>query len=1326
MEHSQAVTPPPQPLALRTLGGLGLYRGRDDAPLVPPGKPIALLVYLSALPGRRANREHLLNLLWADREPASARHALRQTTWYLRQRLGNDALDVGNEHLALTAQMQSDRELFLATVESGRVADAVALYRGEFLGGFAVPGGIAFEHWAESERQRLQLLFRHAAESLARDEIGHGHFRAARDLARRVRDTDPFDESGWRLLIEACLAQDDRVSALAEGQRLQQLLESEERIPEPATQALLRRANAQPEEKGRPGDATLVAELVGREREFSALLKAFEAARHRTARVVSVTAPAGLGKTRLLLDLARRLAAGGNPAVYVRAQPGDRDIPGSYMAEVARQLSSRPGASGVSLGSAGSLVALDPSISGRFAALPDPSTGDEARRRRVVAVAELIQAVSDEHPFALLLDDLHWADAYSRDALEHAIPRTQGDRVLFALAARPGGMLRAVEANEMIPLEPLTQDQIEVLLASLGSLPEDSWAGDLAAHLHTAAEGSPLLVLETLQLAVESGVLTRINGAWGCPDEQALLALLKAGSALGRRIGQLDRQPSWLLLLLSLAGTPLPTDTLAAASGQDRDRTVADLVVLESRGLVTRQGDNWSAAHDEIAARAEELATASQRIAAHAALGRVFLARSPDAGALRAAARHLGAAELQDELATLAGRWVSRARATGDRRPASLLVAELLGRGSDDAGVRRLVSALPWTVRVSPTKRMAAITAAAAATLVLLVAAFFRPHTDRPGVLIVTWSQEPTGQWRMRAHELTQQDLDRGVISMQSFKPTEVFSPNRPEGVLRPGSLTTLAATAAYPDSGGLEVALTTAGNPRVTRITDVPGDDYARAWSPDGKYLAIATDRWTVRSRSDLAILGPDQPDSAPVPVTRNPTARDEVPLWSPDGTRIAFNRASYGDPPGQVCVVSVDGHGERCLNPPGYVAGSPASWISELEIAAGLTDSAGVSRILAINAVTGAFRELAEGVSTIYSHMPGWIVCMCRRSAAEPYQALVFPAARPERAVRIEPDDPPPALTLFPARRPRSYLDRLTIEGADHPIPVDGTYRLVLKGWDAAGVPMEPLAVRWTSSDTTIATVDSGGTLHPRRRGSVMVTATAGGWRSTSVDVTIAAAQAEALTVEDWRNGFATRWVPFGEPRPFVAQSERGAALAPNGDSTFVSGVYLRRRLPTRGGLGLEFEASVPLTALQWQNLTVSFLSADSLDVSNWDLGRGNLPNLEPWRTCGVIYPATESEPGRRQLFLQGGVWRFVPIPPEMQNGRWTRLRLQFFPDGRCGVAIDGTARAILDRRVPLGDSAILLIHAYSHRTRILVGHLEAWTGVRRDVDWDAVRPD
>lgn len=168
MQVLQLVTPSPQPFVLRTLGGFGLFRQGEASPQIPAGKPVALLVYLSALPGRTANREQLLNLLWADREPHSGRHALRQTTWYLRQRLGDEALDVESEQVRLTLSLECDRDRFLALVEAGHLDRAVEVYHGEFLGGFAAPGGLAFEHWAEAERQRLQLLFRHAGETVAR------------------------------------------------------------------------------------------------------------------------------------------------------------------------------------------------------------------------------------------------------------------------------------------------------------------------------------------------------------------------------------------------------------------------------------------------------------------------------------------------------------------------------------------------------------------------------------------------------------------------------------------------------------------------------------------------------------------------------------------------------------------------------------------------------------------------------------------------------------------------------------------------------------------------------------------------------------------------------------------------------------------------------------------------------------------------------------------------------------------------------------------------------------------------------------------------------
>jgi hypothetical protein len=575
----------------------------------------------------------------------------------------------------------------------------------------------------------------------------------------------------------------------------------------------------------------------------------------------------------------------------------------------------------------------------------------------------------------------------------------------------------------------------------------------------------------------------------------------------------------------------------------------------------------------------------------------------------------------------------------------------------------------------------------------------------------------------MRARELTERDVARGGIAVASLRPTAALSLDRPEGVPRPGSPFTVATTGTYPDSGGEEVVLSAPGGRGLTRLTHRRGDDFPRSWSPDGRRLAVVTDRWSRRSRSDLMVMDPDHPDSAPTRLTSDPTGRDEAADWSPDGTRIAFVRVSY-DSAVRVCLVSVDGRGERCLQPAGYTAVDLAGWISPVELAGVFNDSLGRPRILAVNTLDGTARTVAHGVMLERSQVAGWITCFCRRTAAQPYQALILPVARPDHAVRIEPGEPPPQVVLFAAGSPRSYLDRLAIEGADRPIPMDSPYQLRLQAWDAAGRPTEPLAVRWSTGDTATAAVDSLGVLHPRREGRVLVRVTAGGWRSDTAWITVGPPEVRTVVVEDWRDGIGPRWVPFGSPRPYTAVVNGKAVLVPNGDSTWLNGVYLLRRVPGGAGVGAEFEVSVPLTQREWQEIYLTLLSTDSLDTTAWDLRDGRLPVPgEQWRECLARYPAAESKAGHGEMLMVWGLTRTLPAPAAMAGGAWTRIRLQAFPDGRCGLAVDGRAVAVLDRRAPAADSMTVMLQSRSQRTKVQVGRVEVWLGVRRDVDWATV---
>ena len=334
-------------LTLVTLGTTAL-RAEANVTLFDLGKPLALIAYLSCAPDRAAAREHLIDLLWGDVGPDAAKHALRQTLWYIRKRLGDRPLIVGGDMLRIVAPIDFDRDRFLAAVADNSVENVVQLYTGDFFPGFAAPGGVEFERWADIERQRLRGFFWRAAETVVRRWMSTGRLRDAQALARRVRDSDPLREGGWRLLFETLIAGGDTVGGSVGADAFERLAEAGGNDAEPATRSVPRAVRQTPEipvQQEKSGERlSLFAELVGREREFSQLLDRWETARAGTATHVHVLAPAGLGKTRLLTDVHARLRATRVRTLFVRASLGARDIPFGLAGDLAEALARFPGA----------------------------------------------------------------------------------------------------------------------------------------------------------------------------------------------------------------------------------------------------------------------------------------------------------------------------------------------------------------------------------------------------------------------------------------------------------------------------------------------------------------------------------------------------------------------------------------------------------------------------------------------------------------------------------------------------------------------------------------------------------------------------------------------------------------------------------------------------------------------------------------------------------------------------------------------------------------------------------------------------------------------
>jgi hypothetical protein len=82
--------------------------------------------------------------------------------------------------------------------------------------------------------------------------------------------------------------------------------------------------------------------------------------------------------------------------------------------------------------------------------------------------------------------------------------------------------------------------------------------------------------------------------------------------------------------------------------------------------------------------------------------------------------------------------------------------------------------------------------------------------------------------------------------------------------------------------------------------------------------------------------------------------------------------------------------------------------------------------------------------------------------------------------------------------------------------------------------------------------------------------------------------------------------------------------------------------------------------------------------------------------------------------------GETRSAAVPPSFRTGAWFHLRLQIFPDGRCGVAINGTPVAV-SQEATMRDSAVRVVSfGNSAGTQALVGPVRLRAGVPDDIDW------
>ncbi|MDX6631531.1 MAG: hypothetical protein QOH00_3777, partial [Gaiellales bacterium] len=398
--------------------------------------------------------------------------------------------------------------------------------------------------------------------------------------------------------------------------------------------------------------------LLGRDAERAAIERLLADARVGTSGVLVVSGEPGIGKSALLAYAAD--AASGMRVLTARGVAEEASIPFAGLLELLRpvieHIDRLPAPQAAALRAA---LALGPGVSGE---------------RLVIGAATLgvLAAAADAQPLCVLIDDAHWLDQPSAEAMLFAARRLLADPVAILIAVRSGDPSPLSDAGlRALALTGLDHSTTEALLASKRDdpVPEGS-----AERLFRATGGNPLALIE-LAGEAESVAGSLVDGP--------LPIATTVERAFAGRAARLSEPARRSLLVVAAASTG--DLGLIGQAAKILDVDIAALQEAEAAGLVQVSDGRVQFRHPLVRSAVHNSAAPSERRAVHAALAqRMAGERFADERAW-----HLGAAAFgpDDAAADALAGASARARERG-AYAAAALTAERSARLTANASSR--------------------------------------------------------------------------------------------------------------------------------------------------------------------------------------------------------------------------------------------------------------------------------------------------------------------------------------------------------------------------------------------------------------------------------------------------------------------------------------------------------------------------------------------------------------------------------------------------------------------------------------------------------------
>jgi DNA-binding SARP family transcriptional activator len=556
-------------LQIRLFGPLAIEDARTLGPRDLGGnRPKQVLEILLTARGHRVPTDRLADLLWGEQLPQNAAGSLQTFVSVLRRHLASDrerarelVVTEAEAYRFATDLVDLDLDRFDQLLErsaheptrSARrsLEEALGLVRGEVL------EDEPYADWAQGLRSTYQGRVLGASLEAAEAALAELDYAGALAHTDAAVALDRFSERAHRSAMLALYALGRQYDALETYRRFRTRLDEELGLdPSNETRALesaiLRQEDLHsllPRPIQRAGeDRERSVRLLGRTTELEALERGVRHALDGSFGLLMIEGEAGLGKTRILDELATSLV--GVKVGRASCSELERHLPYVPIAAALRDALRRAELD-------------DQRLPALRQILPELRADEPAEDvAEVDALEALVELIAEQAPLALFLDDLQWADSHTVAALSYVRRRCSDISVVVVTAV----------ASEHAPAEHAVRRLMPTTVVRL----EELTAGDLAPlgipELHESTGGNPRLVTEAIS--------AKARGELSVALAEALLAQCRAEGAEAYRV----------LLAASVLDQPFEPEALATLLRVDEVELIEELERLCARRILRIDG----------------------------------------------------------------------------------------------------------------------------------------------------------------------------------------------------------------------------------------------------------------------------------------------------------------------------------------------------------------------------------------------------------------------------------------------------------------------------------------------------------------------------------------------------------------------------------------------------------------------------------------------------------------------------------------------------------------------------------------------------------------